>query len=210
MQIHWTGKKTMQSKAPTIRLKLAGIKPSRKFAGFIIALVSTCLTPALFGQQDVHAGLTPPANRRSAPAFQLATEDGTKTQISDYRGKVLLLNFWATDCGGCVLEIPSFIEFEKAYKDKGFTAVGVSMDISYESLKDANEAWGRVRPFIQKHGINYPIAMGDDAISKAYALNSFPATYLIDKSGKIAVAYVGVVINKDNVATNIKSLLSEQ
>jgi peroxiredoxin len=109
-----------------------------------------------------------------------------------------------------VLEIPSFIEFEKAYKDKGFTAVGVSMDISYESLKDANEAWGRVRPFIQKHGINYPIAMGDDAISKAYALNSFPATYLIDKSGKIAVAYVGVVINKDNVATNIKSLLSEQ
>jgi peroxiredoxin len=51
--------------------------------------------------------------------------------------------------------------------------------------------------------------MGDDAISKAYALNSFPATYLIDKSGKIAVAYVGVVIDKDNVARNIKSLLSE-
>ena len=178
----------MRSKAPTIGLKLGGTKPSRKFAGFIIALVS-CITPALFGQQDVHAGLTPPANRRSAPAFHLAAEDGTKTQISDYRGKVVLLNFWATDCGGCVLEIPSFIEFEKAYKDKGFTAVGVSMDISYEGLKDANEAWGRVRPFIQKHGINYPIAMGDDAISNAYALNSFPATYLIDKSGKIAVAY---------------------
>jgi peroxiredoxin len=84
------------------------------------------------------------------------------------------------------------------------------MDISYESLRDANEAWGRVRPFIAKHGVNYPIAMGDDAISKAYALNAFPATYLIDKSGKIAVAYVGVVINKDNVTTNIKSLLSER
>ena len=200
----------MQSKAPTIGLKLAGTKPTHKIAGFIIAFVSICITPALFGQQDVHAGLTPPANRRPAPAFQLAAEDGTKTQISDYRGKVVLLNFWATDCGGCVLEIPSFIEFEKAYKDQGFTAVGVSMDISYEDLKDANEAWGRVRPFIQKHGINYPIAMGDDAISRAYALNSFPATYLIDKSGKIAVAYVGVVINKDNVATNIKSLLSER
>jgi thiol-disulfide isomerase/thioredoxin len=131
-------------------------------------------------------------------------------QIPDSRGKVVLLNFWATDCGGCVLEIPSVIELEKAYKDKGFTAVGVSMDISYESLKDANEAWGRVRPFIAKHGVNYPIAMGDDEISKAYALNAFPATYLIDKSGKIAVAYVGVVINKDNVATNIKSLLLER
>ena len=108
-----------------------------------------------------------------------------------------------------MLEIPSFIEIEKAYRDKGFTAVGVSMDISYEGLENADEAWSRVKPFVAKHGVNYPIAMGDDAISKAYALNSFPATYLIDKSGKIAVAYVGVVIDKDNVARNIKSLLSE-
>ena len=202
--------KPMQSKAPTIASRLAGSQPTHKIAGFIIFLVWACITPALFGQQDVHVALIPPANRKSAPAFQLVAEDGTKMQISDYRGKVVLLNFWATDCGGCVLEIPSFIELEKAYKDKGFTAVGVSMDISYESLKDANEAWGRVRPFMAKHGVNYPIAMGDDAISKSYALNAFPATYLIDKSGKIAVSYVGVVIDKDTVATNIKSLLSER
>jgi peroxiredoxin len=109
-----------------------------------------------------------------------------------------------------VLEIPSFIEIENAYKDKGFTAIGVSMDILYESLKDANEAWARVRPFMAKRGINYTIAVGDDAISKAYALNAFPATYLIDKSGRVAVSYVGVVVNKDNVSTNIKSLLSER
>jgi peroxiredoxin len=201
--------KLVQRKGPTVTPKLAGSQPTHKIAGFIV-FAWMCITPALFGQQDVHAALTPPGNRKSAPAFQLVTEDGKKMQIADYRGKVVLLNFWATDCGGCVLEIPSFIDLEKAYKDKGFTAVGVSMDISYESLKDANEAWGRVRPFMAKHGVNYPIAMGDDAISKAYALNAFPDTYLIDKSGKIAVAYVGVVINKDNVATNIRSLLSER
>jgi len=200
----------MQSKMPGITPDSAVTQSTHKIVGFIIAFVWTCITPALFGQQDVHAGLILPANRKPAPAFQLVTENGTKTQISDYRGKVVLLNFWATDCGGCVLEIPSVIELEKAYKDKGYTAIGVSMDISYEGLKDANEAWGRVRPFIQKHGVNYPIAMGDDAISRAYALNAFPATYLIDKSGKIAVAYVGVLINKDNVAANIKSLLSER
>jgi peroxiredoxin len=200
----------MQNKAPTIPPKFFGTQPTHKIAGLIIAFVWTCITPVLFCQQDVHAALTPPANRKSAPAFQLVTEDGTKMQISEYRGKVVLLNFWATDCGGCVLEIPSFIELEKAYKDKGFTAVGVSMDISYEDLKDANEAWGRVRPFVAKHGVNYPIAMGDDAISKAYALNAFPATYLIDKSGKIAVAYVGMVIDKGNVETNIKGLLAER
>jgi peroxiredoxin len=200
----------MQRNAPTITPKLAGSQPTHKIASLLIVFVWTCIAPALFGQQDVHAALTPPANRKAAPAFQLVTQDGTKMQISDYRGKVLLLNFWATDCGGCVLEIPSFIELEKAYKDKGFTAVGISMDISYEDLKDANEAWGRVRPFIAKHGVNYPIAMGDDAISKAYALNAFPATYLIDKSGRIAASYVGVIIDKNNVASNIDKLLSEQ
>lgn len=175
-----------------------------------LAFVGMCIIPALYAQQNVHASLIPPASRKSAPAFELVNQDGKKIRISDYRGKVLLLNFWATDCGGCVLEIPSFIELEKAYRGKRFTAVGVSMDISYEGLKDANEAWGRVRPFMAKEGMNYPIVMGDEAISKAYKLKAFPTTYLIDKSGKIAVAYVGVVINKENVETNIKKLLSEQ
>jgi thiol-disulfide isomerase/thioredoxin len=138
------------------------------------------------------------------------TEGGTKTWISNYRGKVVLLDFWATDCGGCVLEIPSFIELQREYKDKGFAAVGVSMDISYESLKDAAEAWGRVRPFMAKHGVNYTILMGDDAVSKAYALDTFPATYLIDKSGRIAASYVGILVDKENVAKNIRSLLAEQ
>lgn len=200
----------MQNKAPGFTAKRAGSKLEHKVAGFVVVFLWTCITPALFGRQDVHAGLISPANRKPAPAFQLVTDSGGKLRISDYRGKVVLLNFWATECGGCVLEIPSFIEIEKAYKDKGFTAIGISMDILYENLKDANEAWSRVRPFMAKRGINYTIAMGDDAISKAYALDAFPATYLIDKSGRIAVAYVGVVVNKDNVATNIKSLLSEK
>ncbi len=200
----------MRSKVPVVPSGLSGSKPAHKIGAFFIFLVSTCIMPALFGQQDVHATLTPPANRKVAPAFQLATEDGRKTQLSDYRGKVVLLNFWATDCGGCVLEIPSIIQIENSYKSQGFTALGVSMDISYEGLKDANEAWGRVTPFIAKHGVNYPIVMGDDAISRAYSLNAFPATYLIDKSGKVAISYVGVLINKDTVATNVKSLLSER
>lgn len=201
----------MRSESPSIiTSKLFRARLSLRAVGCGLAFVAMCFTPALYGQQDIHASLIPPASRKSAPAFELVNQDGKKMRVSDYRGKVVLLNFWATDCGGCVLEIPSFIEIEKAYKDKGFTAVGVSMDISYEDLKDANEAWGRVRPFMAKIGINYPIVMGDAAISKAYKLSAYPATYLIDRSGKIAVAYVGVVINKENVETNIKKLLSER
>jgi peroxiredoxin len=179
-------------------------------AGFVLVFIWTFITPSLFGQHDVHAALIPSASRKPAPAFQLVTDSGAKMRISDYRGKIVLLNFWATECGGCVLEIPSFIEIEKTYKDKGFNAIGVSMDISYESLKDASAAWGKVKPFMTQHGINYTIAMGGDAIAKAYALNQFPDTYLIDKSGRIAVAYEGLVINRDNVAANIKSLVSER
>ena len=68
----------MQSKAPTIKSKLAGSRSAHKIAGLITFLAWVCITPALFGQQDVHAALIPPANRKSAPAFQLVTEDGTK------------------------------------------------------------------------------------------------------------------------------------
>jgi cytochrome c-type biogenesis protein len=101
------------------------------------------------------------------------------------------------------------VAIQAAYKAEGFTAVGVSMDISYEGLKDANEAWKRVRPFMLKYKINYPILMGDPSLSDTYALKAFPATYLIDKSGKIAAVYVGVV-SRDNVEANIKRLLSER
>ena len=200
----------MQTKLQTFTPIRTGLKLARSNAGSLIALVGMfLLTPAFIGQQDVHATPMPAESRKQAPDFELVTADGTKAKLSDYRGKVVLVNFWATACGGCVLEIPSFIEIEKTYKDSAFTALGVSMDMSYEGRKSADEAWSSVRPFMKKYGINYTIAMGDDETLGAYALKSLPDTFLIDKSGRVAVAYTGVVINKDNVAANIKSLLSE-
>jgi peroxiredoxin len=181
----------------------------------ILRTFATCLlfscslrTPVLFGQQDVRAVLIAQASRKPAPAFHLAGDTGKTMQIADYQGKVVLLNFWATACGGCVLEIPSFIALEQTYKDKGFTAVGVAMDISYEQLKDANEAWSKIKPFAVDHKINYPILMGDESTFDAYGAGAYPATYLIDKSGRIAATYVGVV-DKKNVEENLKALLSE-
>lgn len=194
----------------TITIRRFSVGKSFWAAACSLAVVCISLMSALYGQQEEHALLIPATSRKFAPAFELLTQNGKKMGVSDYRGKVILLSFWATDCGGCVLEIPSFIELEKAYKDKGFTAVGVSMDISYEGLKSANNARDRVTPFMARMGINYPIVMGDETTSKAYELNAYPATYLIDKSGKIAVAYVGVVVNKENVEININRLLSER
>lgn len=177
-------------------------------AALTVLMILLPVTPALFAQSDVHATLIAPSDRKPAPPFRLMAESGKFRRLSDYRGKVVLLNFWATDCGGCVLEIPSIIDVEAAYKSRPFSVVGVSMDIPYENLKDAEQAWGKVRPFIAKRNINYPILMGNESLFKEFGLTQLPDTLLIDKTGKLAAVYVGV-ISKENVKANIRKLLSE-
>ena len=167
------------------------------------------LIPRVMAQKDVHAALIGPTERKAAPTFHLVSDGGKTVQISNFRGQVILLNFWATSCGGCILEIPSFIELQQSYRNRGFTAIGISTDIAYEGLKNAEEAWRRVRPFMSSHGMNYPVLMGDDTVVSAYGFKSYPATYLIDKSGRIAATYVGIV-DKNDVEANMKKLLAER
>jgi peroxiredoxin len=172
-----------------------------------LALVMAAGTAA--SQQNVHATIVAQASRAAAPAFGLADSSGKSVQLSDYRGKVVLLNFWATECGGCKLEIPWFIELETAHKSDSFTVLGVSMDTSYEKLTNSDEAWSRVRPFVADHKMNYPIVMGDSSLLGSYELRFLPATFLIDKQGRIAATYSGVV-DKADVSSNIDKLLAEQ
>lgn len=82
------------------------------------------------------------------------------------------------------------------------------MDIACENLRNADEAWARVNPFVRENGVNYPILMGNDAVTKAYGIEAMPVTYLIDKSGRVAAKYVGVVDSND-IEANIRKLLSE-
>jgi peroxiredoxin len=176
-------------------------------SGIVLALVfAAASAPA---QQGAHAALVPEASRQPAPAFQLADSSGAMKQLSDYRGKVVLLNFWATECGGCKLEIPWLIELEAAHKSDRFTVVGVSMDTSYAGSKSAEEAWSRVKPFVVVHKLSYPVLMGDATLITSYKLGAVPATYLIDKQGRIAATYSGV-IDKGDVDSNINKLLAEQ
>lgn len=183
---------------------------ARYLALLLVAFAYSFTSPPFaYSQKDVHAVLVAKADRKAAPTFHLEGVNGKTVQVSDYRGKVILLNFWATKCGGCVLEIPSFIELQQAYEKRGFTAVGISADIPYEGLKTSGEAWQLVRPFIANHKINYPILMGDSSTVSTYGFESYPATYLIDRTGHIAATYVGVV-SKDDVEANLKTLLAER
>ena len=178
-------------------------------SSLVIVALFISITSALFAQSDVHASLIPLASRKPAPAIQLTSDTGQTRRLSDYKGKVVLLTFWASDCGGCILELPSIIDIQTTNKNKSFTVVGISMDIPYEELKTEQQAWNKVKPFMAKSKINYPILMGYESLFKKFGLTALPDTLLLDKNGNIAAVYTGI-ISKDNAEANINKLLLER
>jgi peroxiredoxin len=149
-------------------------------------------------EPGVRASLQSPNQRKPAPEFVLNDSSGKEMSVRDYRGKVLLLDFWATWCHGCKQEIPWFAEFQRKYAAKGLDVAGISLD---------QEGWTVVREFISSAKVPYRIVLGDDTVAKNYGIENLPDTFLIDHDGKIAAAYMGLV-NKNDVEANIQKLLS--
>lgn len=137
-------------------------------------------------------------DRKPAPNFTLLDSNGAKVSLASLKGKVVLLNFWATWCGPCQVEIPWFVEFNKTYKARGLAVVGVSMD---------EDGWKSVKPYLAAKKIDYPIVVGTEDVAKAYGgVDSLPSTFIIDRDGKIAFSHTGLV-GKDTYETEIRSLL---
>lgn len=151
-------------------------------------------------QPGVRAVLHPAKERKLASDFALTDASGRTVKLKDYRGKVLLLDFWATWCHGCKKEIPWFADFEKTYGAKGLAVVGVSMD---------EGGWTVLKPFLAETHVPYQILLGDDAMAKRYGIETMPDTFLIDQEGKVAAAYLGGLVDRDNVEANIKALLAK-
>jgi peroxiredoxin len=147
--------------------------------------------------------------RTAAPAFRLHNAAGKSISLSSLRGRVVLLNFWATECGGCKFELPYFAEFDQEYRAQGLRTLGISMELFYQDLAKEADGWARVNPFVRDHRIDYPILMADEATSKAYHVEVMPATWLIDKKGRVAARYIGIV-DKADVEANFKLLLAER
>ncbi len=106
-----------------------------------------------------------------------------RSKLSDFKGKVVVLNFWATWCPPCRREIPDFVALQKQYADKGLVIIGVSLDEDGAAV---------VKPFASKMGINYPVVMGDQKTAAAYGgIQVVPTTFIFDKSGKIAAQHEG-------------------
>jgi len=122
-----------------------------------------------------------------APDFTLQDISGKEVSLSDFKGKVIILNFWATWCPPCRKEIPVFIELYKKYKDEGLVIIGISLDREGEKV---------LIPFVKKFGINYPVLIGTKKVVDAYGgIRGIPTTFIIDKKGKIRKKHIGLPLN---------------
>jgi len=139
-----------------------------------------------------------PGDRRMAPDFVLDDASGKPVRLSDFRGKVVLLNFWATWCAPCSLEIPWFIEFQNTHRDAGFATLGVSLD---------EDGWSAVKPYIEKRKVNYQVMIGNDDVAQEYGATSLPTTLIIDKSGRIAATHIGLC-SKSEYEADIRAVLN--
>ena len=162
-----------------------------------VILAAACASPGK--RAEAGSALKPSKERRAAPDFSLKDTDGRTVRLSEYKGKVVLLNFWATWCSPCRAEIPWFIDFEQQHKNRGFAVLGVAMD---------EDGWQVVKPFIAELRVNYRTLMGDDSVAQLYGgVENLPTSFMIDRDGKIAAVHVGLV-NKSDYENDIQQLLA--
>jgi peroxiredoxin len=153
-------------------------------------------------QQDVAAdeGL-PDLRGKRAPEFNLRTVEGKKVSLSDYKGKAVLINFWATWCAPCKIEMPWLVALRSQYAPQGFEILGVNED-------DAGTPRAKLAKFGQEQGLNYPLLVGDDAMSRKYGGVEFlPTSYFVGRDGKIVAETAGLV-SKSEVEASIKKALA--
>jgi peroxiredoxin len=163
---------------------------------FILAILSVLALAATAQSPKTSENST---GRSPAPNFNLKDASGKDVKLADLKGKVVLVNFWATWCEGCQVEIPWFVVFQKEYASRGLVVVGISMD---------DDGWKSVKPWIKEKNVNYPIVIGNEGLGKQYGLIGMPLTALVDREGRIADVHNGIV---DKAATEqrIRDLLQQ-
>jgi peroxiredoxin len=156
--------------------------------------------PWVFRAAAPPAGAACPADAKTAKLdFTLKDMNGNNVRLSDYRGKVILLDFWATWCGPCKVEIPSFVELQNKYGKDGLQVIGVSVDDTLEKLT----------PYVKELKMNYPVllGLGHDDVQDAYGpIFGIPVNVVISRDGKICAKHAGMS-TKEQFEKEIRSLL---
>lgn len=146
------------------------------------------------------------ADLRGKPAaiFTLTSNSGKRVSLSDYKGKPVLLNFWATWCTPCKVEMPWFQEFQKKYAAQGLQVVGINEDDDAQTA----EVKDQIKKTLERTGVDYTILMSDKTVGDGYGgLDVLPATFFIDRSGKIVAQAIGLA-SKDEAEQNVQKIVA--
>ena len=165
-------------------------------------MVLTAVVAVLLGAAGLvscQANMESAASGPQAPDFTLNDINGKSYNLSaETKGKVVILDFWATWCPPCRMEIPHFQELHEEYAGKGLVVLGVSLDQGGLSA---------VRPFVEQNGVTYPVLIGDRNVANAYGgIRGIPTTFILDRNGRIVEKYVGYR-SKDVFEGVVKKLL---
>lgn len=155
--------------------------PVRSRVVVALLALAAVLVPGLVLAEDPVAALSliRPRPAKDAPDFQVRTPDGSTLRLSDFKGKVVFLNFWATWCEPCREEMPSMERLHRAYKDRGLVVLAISLDVQGASV---------VKPFVKKFALTFPIGLDPKmAVRETYGVWAVPSTFLIDRKGKRAL-----------------------
>lgn len=132
------------------------------------------------------------------PTFDLQDLDGNSVTDRDLEGKVALVNFWATWCAPCKIEMPWFVDFQRKFKDRDFTVIAVSLD---------EDGWDPVRRFAEDLELNFPVLLGDESVAEDFGgVWALPTTLIVDRSGAVAFRHAGLV-SRSTYESEIEGLL---
>jgi peroxiredoxin len=174
----------MRLASNAVALQSVRVSAGKRLPVCLVAVVIAVLTAVSCRQGVETPGADQPASvGKTAPDFALTDLSDKTVRLADFKGKIILLDFWATWCAPCREEIPDFVELQKQYAEKGFTILGISLD---------EEGAAVVKPFTQELGINYPVLIGNTQVSAAYGgIQALPTAFLIGRDGRILQTFVG-------------------
>lgn len=155
-------------------------------------LLAASLSPAFA------VSLKKESDRKKAPAFELKNAAGELVKLSDFQGKIVLIDFWATWCLPCKASMPWMNELAAKYKAEGVEILGISMD---------EDGWNVVKPFIEQMGVKYPIVVGNKRVGYLYGeVDNLPVAFFVDRNQKVAGIHLGAA-SKKQFETTIQALL---
>jgi thiol-disulfide isomerase/thioredoxin len=154
-----------------------------------------------------------PLKGKPAPAFALEDLSGKKVSLASYKGKAVLVNFWATWCAPCKIETPWLVDLRNQYAPQGFEILGVSAE-GDDLKKDDKAGWAKqkieVAKFVQQMHMPYPVLINGDSISQDYdGVDAMPTSFFVDRNGTVVAAQMGLT-SKDDLEANIKKALGTE